>query len=140
MKKKTGYLWVFIMVLFVGQLLLTIPVPPANAGEASHAIVTLKKMPNGISPNPVKVKLGATVVWINEEPVPAKIKVITKVGIACKLPANFYADPFGYYETSQIPQSGVAALCFIQKGEYNYEVKRMVNGTEEVSPGKVIVE
>jgi plastocyanin len=140
MKKALTYLCAFFMVLFAGGIILTDIAPPAAAGEASHAIVTLKKMPNGISPNPVKVKVGATVIWINEEPVPAKIKVITKVGIACKLPANFYADPFGYYETSQIPQSGVAALCFIQKGAYNYEVKRMVNGTEEVSPGKVIVE
>lgn len=105
--------------------------------------VTLKKEPVGINPNPLKVKLGTTIVWFNNDKGSITIKFIDKLGIACKVPVNFYADLMGYYETKPIPEGGTASICFIYDGEYTYEVKRLATNEkgeqiEEISSGKVI--
>jgi hypothetical protein len=138
MKKKASYLSMFIVVLFVGQLLLNVYAPAAAAD--SYVMVKITKMPDGITPRDITVKRGQKVIWLNEEAEPCKIKITSKVGLACSVPDNFYADLFGYYESAKIPQSGIAGICFIEKGVYNYEVRRVVKGTEEVSTGKVTVE
>lgn len=111
--------------------------------EVAIKTITLKREPSGISPNPLKVKLGTTIVWFNGDPETVTIKFIDKLGIACKAPVNFYSDLWGYYETGRIPQGGTASICFIFKGDYKYEVKRLVvskkgRPTEQISTGKVI--
>jgi plastocyanin len=104
--------------------------------------VILKK-DAGITPNPLEVKLGTTIVWFNNDNGPITIKFIDKLGVACKVPVNFYSDLFGYYETRPIPEGGTASICFIYKGDYAYEVKRLVDQvkgeqTEEISTAKII--
>ena len=89
----------------------------------------------------LKVKLGTTIVWFNNDPGPITIKFIEKLGIACKAPVNFYADFWGYYETVKISEGATASICFIYKGEYTYEVKRLNEEgkvREEISTGKII--
>lgn len=105
--------------------------------------VTLKKEPVGITPNPLEVKLGTTIVWFNNDKGPLTIKFTDKLGIACKVPVNFYGDLMGYYETRVIPEGGTASICFIYKGEYNYEVKRLIDKgkqepIEQISTGKIV--
>jgi len=105
--------------------------------------ITLKKEPVGIAPNPLKVKLGTTIVWFNNDKGPITIKFTDKLGVACKVPVNFYGDLMGYYETRIIPEGGTASICFIYKGEYAYEVKRLLDKgkkdqIEEISTGKII--
>lgn len=95
------------------------------------------------TPESLTAKLGTTIVWHNEGPGPVTIKFITKIGIACAAPMNFYADLLGYYETSAVPQGGTASLCFIEEGTYEYEVKRLMGKDKEkqvemISRGKVI--
>jgi plastocyanin len=90
------------------------------------AMVTLKQEPDGISPSSLKVKLGTTIVWVNSDPGPVTIKFLDKLGIACKVPVNFHADVWGNYETGAIPEGGTASICFIYKGTYKYEVKRLI--------------
>ena len=106
--------------------------------------ITLKQEPDGISPDPLKVKLGTTIVWFNNDPGPITIKFLDKLGIACKVPVNFYADIWGNYETAAIPQAGTASICFIYKGTYKYEVKRLLKegdtATEEIVTGTIIAE
>ena len=106
--------------------------------------ITLKQEPEGISPDPLKVKLGTTIVWFNSDAGPITVKFLDKLGIACKVPVNFYADIWGNYETAAIPQAGTASICFIYKGTYKYEVKRLLEegGTakEEISTGTIIAE
>lgn len=103
-------------------------------------MVKITKMPDVLNPRDVKVKQGEKVIWFNEESEPCKIKITTKVGLACAVPDNFYADLFGYYESAKIPQSGIAGICFLEKGSYQYEVHRVVKGNEEISTGRIIVE
>ena len=105
--------------------------------------VTLKKEPVGITPNPLEVKLGTTIVWFNNDKGAITIKFTDKLGIACKVPVNFYGDLMGYYETRIIPEGGTASICFIYKGEYNYEVKRLIDkgkqeSIEQISTGKIV--
>jgi len=109
-----------------------------------HVTVAVKKMPDGLSINPVRVKRGEPVIWVNHDPEPIKIKILTKLGIACAAPVNFYGDLFGLYESIQIAQHAVASICFLEKGEYTYEAHRFVKSgdkvDEQIIPGKIIVE
>ena len=107
-------------------------------------MITLKHEPEGITPARLKVKLGTTIVWFNSDPGPITVTFLDKLGIACKVPVNFYADIWGNYETAAIPQAGTASICFIYKGTYKYEVKRLMQegetAKEEISTGTIIAE
>ena len=109
----------------------------------SLAVVNLNSEPAGITPNPAKVKLGDTVVFHNNASGNAKIAFITRIGLACAAPVNFYADLLGNYETSQIAEGAIASICFIEPGTYEYEVKRLVTKKgqepyEIISKGSII--
>jgi hypothetical protein len=133
---------VSFLVLFIPGTFLSNLQEIALAEEKIHkpdvTTVILKKEPEGISVNPLKIKLGTTIVWFNHDLEPITIRFTTKLGIACKAPVNFYSDLFGYYETGQIPQGGTASICFIYQGSYDYEVKRLVGKGEEISEGTII--
>ena len=142
---KKWYRVASCITLFV---LCAFSLTPGNTAQAEEKTVAetiktviLKAEPEGISPNPLKVKLGTTIVWFNGAPEPVTIKFIDKLGIACKAPVNFYSDLWGYYETSGIPQGGTASICFIYKGEYKYEVRRLVTEkgkqSEQISAGSI---
>ena len=57
--------------------------------------ITLNHEPEGITPARLKVKLGTTIVWFNSDPGPITVTFLDKLGIACKVPVNFYADILG---------------------------------------------
>ena len=139
---KKCFMLVSFLVLFTPGVFLSNLQEIAFAEEKSYkpdvTTVILKKEPEGISVNPLKIKLGTTIVWFNHDLEPITIRFTTKLGIACKAPVNFYSDLFGYYETGQIPQGGTASICFIYDGSYDYEVKRLVNKGEEISEGTII--
>ena len=146
--KKCYLLVSFVSLFMLGTFLSTfqdITFAEEKIPKPVVKTVILKREPAGISPNPLKVKLGTTIVWFNHDPEPITIKFTTKLGIACKAPVNFYSDLFGYYETGKIPQGGTASICFIFKGMYEYEVKRIVSkgkekSLEEISVGTIIAE
>ena len=92
----------------------------------SLVVVSLNSEPDGITPNPAKVKLGDTVVFHNNAQGSATIAFVTRIGLACAAPVNFYADLLGNYETSRIAEGAIASICFIEPGTYEYEVKRLV--------------
>ncbi len=131
-----------LLSLLVSGIVLFSAGTPASAAEQAQ-IITLKGESGIISPDSVKVKLGTTVVWYNSGPGPAKIVFTTKIGIACSVPVNFYADLFGHYESAAIPVGGTASICFIGEGEYDYTVTRMVSKgkdqpIEASAKGKII--
>lgn len=142
---KRCYLIIPLVLFFLVCTLYPILKGSALAKEKASAeaikTIILKKEPAGISPRTLTVKLGTTIVWLNNDPGPITIKFIEKLGIACKAPVNFYADLWGYYETGTIPEGATASICFIYKGEYTYEVKRLSEEgkiREEISAGKII--
>jgi plastocyanin len=141
----------FLKKIFLFSLLLSLLISGIvrfSAGNTAFAgdpaqLITLKGESGMISPDSVKVKLGTTVVWYNSGPGPAKIVFITKIGLACSVPVNFYADLFGHYESTAIPVGGTASICFIGEGEYEYTVTRMISKgkdqpIEASAKGKII--
>jgi plastocyanin len=137
-EKMTGCVFIVIMcVLFAGLC------GPVMAAEEGHALVVLKGDFQAITPDPLKVKQGETIIWVNEGKEPISILIKTKVGMACKNPVNFYADLFGHYETGQILPGATASICIIDKGKFEYEVKRMIGQdkpVEKILPATIIVE
>jgi len=143
---KKGYL---ITLLFSSFMVIVFLLVFQNTVVAEKAVtkekakmITLKQEPEGITPARLKVKLGTTIVWFNSDPGPITVTFLDKLGIACKVPVNFYADIWGNYETAAIPQSGTASICFIYQGTYKYEVKRLMKegetAKEEISTGIII--
>jgi hypothetical protein len=105
--------------------------------------VILKREPVGISPKTLEIKLGTTIVWLNAGQEPITIQFIDKLGVACKAPVNFHSDLFGHYETNLIETGGTASICFIFKGTYSYEVRRLIpneqgDPIEEIATGRIV--
>jgi len=139
---KKIFMFSLLLSFLVSGIALFSAGSTAYAGEQAQ-LITLKGESGIISPDSVKVKLGTTVVWYNSGPGPAKIVFTTKIGIACSVPVNFYADLFGHYESAAIPVGGTASICFIGEGEYDYTVTRMVSKgkdqpIEASAKGKII--
>ena len=133
----------FFVLLVMGAVLITALAPAVTAAEEGHALVVLKGDFQAVSPDPLKVKQGTTIIWVNQGKEPISILIKTKVGIACKNPVNFYADLFGYYETGQVLPGATASICFIDKGKFEYEVKRIIGKdkpVEKILPATIIVE
>ena len=146
MKKTNNLIRLLSLTFFLlGPIILFYPHSPSVFAMPQDKIETiiLRREPNGISPKTLKVKLGTTIVWFNAGQEPVTVNFIDKLGVACKAPVNFHSDLFGHYETSIIERGGTASICFIFKGEYSYEVKRLIpnqqgNPTEELSTGNII--
>ena len=107
--------------------------------------VILTHSPEGISPNPLHIKKGDTIVWYNQDKEPVIIKFIPEIGFVCSPIINFVADLDGIYKTGAILQGGTASLCFIRSGKFAYEVRRLVDKTageqiEHILKAEVIVE
>lgn len=133
------------MVVAVWGLLFAGPAAQAVAGDTAPGLVTvvLKAEPDGIEPVSVQAKQGNTIAWLNMGPGPVTIKFITRLGLACAAPSNFYADLLGNYETSAIPPGGTASICLIEQGQYEYEVRRLSGKKDEkpletISKGKIM--
>ena len=114
----------------------------ADAAAAKLVPVVLQGGAEEISPANVQASQGDTIAWLNMGPGPVTIKFITKIGLACAAPTNFYADIFGNYETTAIPPGGTASICIILPGEYTYEVRRLSEKKDQkpleiISTGKI---
>ena len=136
------------MLLTAGMLLSSAHTAvSAQPADQAPVIITLQDEPGGISPEESTCKRGQTLVFINNGTGPVKLKFITKIGLACAAPVNFYADLLGYYETGMIPEKGTASICLIETGVYEFEIRRLKVVTDEqqepaeiISRGKVTVQ
>ena len=81
----------------------------------------------GINPSKATVVPGTTAIWINEADSPVEIQFEGKqVTMACQNPVHFVIDDKGSFISNNIPLGAVASLCFIEKGEFNYVVRRVI--------------
>ncbi len=73
-----------------------------------------------------RIKPGTTVVWVNDiTGVMLEIQFTGKqVTLACKSPVHFIVDENESFISNKIPFGAVASLCIIEKGQYDYIVKR----------------
>ena len=89
-----------------------------------HKIVRLHFL-GGISPDTVTIEPGTTVVWINDARSAVELQFEGKqVTLACKSPVHFIIDEAGSYLSDRIPQGSVASLCFVEKGEFSYVLRK----------------
>jgi hypothetical protein len=67
---------------------------------------------------------GTVVIWLNRSHSPLHITFRggDQVKIACAEPKHFVLQPDGNFQSDEIPFGGTASLCFIEKGEYKYDV------------------
>jgi plastocyanin len=100
-----------------------------------------------VNPSQATVKPGTTVIWVNQADSPVEIQFEGKqVTMACQNPVHFVVDDKGSFISNNIPMGAVASLCFIEKGEFNYTVRRALKPSQsyQESPkefkGKIIVE
>ena len=144
MKRKMKPATALIVTLILTFLVpLTVIAEESNLEPHLHKIM-LSNSAEGVFPNTANLKQGDTVVWYNQDKEPVVISFIQKLGIVCSPIINFYADLSGSYKTEALPLGGTASLCFIKQGEYEYEVKRILNSDkkkpkEQVVKGKIIV-
>jgi plastocyanin len=115
----------------------------SRTAEDGHALIVIKGDMMDISPDPIKVKKGTTIIWVNKGKEPVSITMKSSGTIGCKSLINFYMDLFGDYETGQIHPGATASICFVQKGKFKYEVKRLSGQdkpVEKVMHASIIVE
>ena len=98
----------------------------------------------GIIPPSLSVKPGATVIWVNESK--SLIEILfphKKITVSCQSPVNFMVDVDGSFVSNKIGLGAVASICFIEKGAFDFTVKRLSPGKsspEAEFKGKIIVE
>jgi len=100
----------------------------------------------GVIPSVLRVRPGHTVIWLNEKNSLIEIQFTGKqVTVACDNPVNFVVDEKGSFVSNKIPLGAVASLCMIQKGEYDFYIKRVAlqepdEQAKAKFQGKIIVE
>jgi len=107
--------------------------------------VVIKDSEQGPCPDLIEVGKGDTVIWYNQGPSPLRIRFLSALGIICAPIINFNGDIDGIFISDEIPQGGIASLCLIDEGVFDYEVVRLNNegqklGHLNIMQGKVIVE
>ena len=138
-----------VIILFIFFILLyTIP----NGVFAEDILfepnlhqVVIKDSDQGLYPYLVEAGKGDTVVWYNQGVSPVRIRFLSALGIICAPIINFNGDSDGIFISDEIPRGGIASLCLIDEGVFEYEVVRLNNGDQElghsnIMQGKVIVE
>ena len=104
-----------------------------------HQVVQINKI-EGLDPKLVMVKTGTTVIWFNHTDSIAEIQFTGKaITLACKSPTHFIVDEEGSFVSDRIPPGAVASLCFVEKGTYNYELKRGPRATAAVKTDQPLV-
>jgi plastocyanin len=144
MESRTAVFVKISMVFALLALLLAGSAAQAakEAAAAKMVPVVLQGGKDNIQPVNAQANQGDTIAWLNMGPGQVTIKFITKIGLACAAPTNFYADLFGNYETTAIPPGGTASICIILPGEYEYEVRRLSEKNKDkpleiISTGKI---
>jgi plastocyanin len=121
---------------------------PASSNDSSHKteIVRINSL-LGMKPETVTVQKGTTVIWVNQLAGDVEIIFTAKqVTRACLSPTNFSITREGSFKSGMIPPKGVASLCFIENGKFDYVVStqavRDSSPAEVVKPlaGRVVVE
>jgi hypothetical protein len=92
--------------------------------KVEHRIINIQER-QGLVPNTVIIKRGTTVIWLNYSRDPMEIKFQNqKVTTACREPINFFIADNGSYQSKPLATGAVASLCFLEKGEFEYQLQK----------------
>ncbi len=135
MKKK------WLMAVISISLVIFCMSGPTFAAEEAEIKVEVKVVnittDKGLSPATINAKRGTTVIWVNKTFVPQEILFTDKkIVLSCDAPVNFFVGKERAYESGKIPFGGIASLCFIEKGKYEYELRSSKTFYESYAPMK----
>ena len=92
---------------------------------------------SGINPAELTVDRGTTVIWINESESSVHMQFEgQQVTLACKSPVHFIVDEDGSFISDRIPAGSVASLCFVEKGEYHYVMRKILLSSPDLAAGQ----
>lgn len=102
--------------------------------QVKYKVVRL--LSDAIIPSTATISLGTVVIWVNESHEKAKIQFsnLNESASACDGSTRFKTD-MKQVISAEVPFAGLESICLIQKGEFNYIVKRVSNELE----GKIII-
>lgn len=89
----------------------------------------------GLKPATISSSKGTTVIWLNHSINDLRIlfKGGDQVTLSCINPQNFSLQKNGTFQSDVILYGGTASLCFVEPGEYKYQVLQ-VSGPEKRDP------
>jgi len=96
----------------------------------------IRLLSDAIIPSTATISLGTVVIWVNESSEMAKIQFsnINNSASSCDGSTRFNTD-MKQVISAEVPFAGLESICLIQKGEFNYIVKR---GSHKLE-GKIII-
>ena len=138
------------LIIFFIFFIIIYTIPNTVFGEGIlfepniHQVV-IKDSEQGLYPYLIEAGKGDTVVWYNQGVSPVRIRFLSALGIICAPIINFNGDIDGIFISDEIPRGGIASLCLIDEGVFDYEVVRLNNegqglGHVKSMQGKVLVE
>lgn len=93
---------------------------------------------DGLKPAEISSGKGTTVIWLNHSI--NDIRILFKGGdqvtLSCVNPTNFSLQKDGTFQSDVIPYGGTASICFVESGEYKYQVIQ-ISGPEKRDPAKL---
>ena len=119
--KKIFYV---ILLVCIGSLIFFAEVTKSQETvQTKYSVIRL--LSDKIVPSVAIISLGTVVIWVNEAPETAEIIFTNAGNIAtpCDGSARFNKDS-DLIISEKILFAGLESICLIQKGEFNYVVKR----------------
>jgi hypothetical protein len=97
---------------------------PADLPLQGAKVITLKRlMADANAVTTVTVKPGTTVIWLNDTSRVLELEFTGKqVTMACGSPVGFFVNEEGSYTSQKIIPKAVVSLCFIEPGEFSYQL------------------
>jgi len=97
---------------------------PADMPLQGAKVITLKKLiADANAVTTVSIKPGTTVIWLNDTSRVLELEFTDKqVTMACSSPVGFFVNEEGSYISQKIIPKAVVSLCFIEPGEFPYEL------------------
>ncbi len=116
-KAHGGFCLIVAAVLAIGVVNTWAQVTPTGVTK----IITLAG--REVNPETLEINRGDTVIWATiDEPATVYFSEGTPVKLACVAPTRFRLNEDGAYTSGIIPPGGVASLCFVEPGTYDYAV------------------
>jgi plastocyanin len=112
----------------------------ATAPTGVTHIITIRA--GSIEPASLTARPGDTVVWSNATSWNEAMVLFEKgseVALACVAPVGFFLTASGVYTSGLIAPGGVASLCFVEPGTYEYRVNQTRSDKSFLYAGRIVV-
>ena len=130
-----GRFWITTLVTCFSILIFFADTAKSQTNEQIEYKV-IRLLSDAVIPSNATISLGTVVIWVNESSEMAKIQFsnINNQASSCDGSTRFNTD-MKQVISAEVPFAGLESICLIQKGEFNYIVKR---GSHKLE-GKIII-